>query len=224
MTTIGPAAAAVLYGMAAVILLVGRSIQQRRTTGSSGFRGFRGAARDPAARIAGAAFVLALLLGVLAPLLATTRLLPVLGSGTGAISAGQVGVGVAVTVASLVLAMVAQHTMGASWRIGVDSDERTDLVSHGVFGLVRNPIFTALVIIQLGTTVMAPTWPALLGVVMMLVACQVQVRLVEEPYLQRIHGRSYLAYAAQTGRFVPGIGRVHGIPTRAQVTEPERLT
>jgi SAM-dependent methyltransferase len=40
------------------------------------------------------------------------------------------------------------------------------------------------------------------------VALEVQVRLVEEPYLLRTHGRAYAEYGARTGRFVPGLGRL----------------
>jgi protein-S-isoprenylcysteine O-methyltransferase Ste14 len=36
----------------------------------------------------------------------------------------------------------------------------------------------------------------------------VQVRLVEEPYLRRVHGCAYETYAARTGRFLPRIGRL----------------
>ena len=39
-------------------------------------------------------------------------------------------------------------------------------------------------------------------------AQQIQVRLVEEPYLRRVHGDAYRRYAASTGRFLPWIGRV----------------
>ena len=46
-------------------------------------------------------------------------------------------VGIAATV-------YAQVDMGDSWRIGVDPDETTTLVRTGVFGWVRNPIFTAM--------------------------------------------------------------------------------
>ncbi len=37
---------------------------------------------------------------------------------------------------------------------------------------------------------------------------QVQVRAIEEPYLVRTHGAAYTGYAARTGRFLPGIGRL----------------
>jgi protein-S-isoprenylcysteine O-methyltransferase Ste14 len=39
-----------------------------------------------------------------------------------------------------------------------------------------------------------------------MVALELHVRLIEEPYLQRIHGEEYAAYATQVGRFLPGIG------------------
>lgn len=47
--------------------------------------------------------------------------------------------------------LAAQQAMGRSWRIGVDTDERTELVTEGVFGLVRNPVFTAMIVAVGGT-------------------------------------------------------------------------
>jgi protein-S-isoprenylcysteine O-methyltransferase Ste14 len=40
------------------------------------------------------------------------------------------------------------------------------------------------------------------------VAVQLQVRLVEEPYLRRLHGETYADYAQRVGRFFPGVGRL----------------
>jgi protein-S-isoprenylcysteine O-methyltransferase Ste14 len=65
---------------------------------------------------------------------------------------------------------------------------------------------------QVGTVLMASTWPGLSGVVAMVVACQVQVRLDEEPYLLRSHGRAYQVYAATTGRFLPCVGWLAAAP------------
>ena len=62
--------------------------------------------------------------------------------------------------------------------------------------------------LQVGTAAMALTWLSLLGAALMFAACQVQTRLVEEPYLLRHHEDSYRGYGAQTGRFVPGCGRL----------------
>lgn len=43
-----------------------------------------------------------------------------------------------------------------SWRIGVDVTERTALVTSGPFGVVRNPIFTSMLITSLGLSFAVP--------------------------------------------------------------------
>lgn len=151
------------------------------------------------------------LAGAVSPLLAAAGRLPLLGP------AGRAGVGVrlagaGVAVAGLGLAWVAQSAMGTSWRIGVDESEDTALVTGGIFATVRNPIFTAMIAAQAGTAMMAPTWLSVAGVGLLVTACQVQVRGVEEPYLVRRHGSGYLSYAARTGRFLPRLGRLHPAP------------
>jgi hypothetical protein len=44
--------------------------------------------------------------------------------------------------------------------------------------------------------------------VLLVVALELQTRLIEEPYLSRIHGEQDADYAARVGRFLPGIGRL----------------
>ncbi len=96
---------------------------------------------------------------------------------------------------------------GHSWRIGVDPRETTELVTTGVFARARNPIFTAMVAAQAGTVLMAPSWPSLVALTALVVAIELQVRRVEEPYLRKTHGAGYLDYSARVGRFVPLLGR-----------------
>jgi protein-S-isoprenylcysteine O-methyltransferase Ste14 len=116
--------------------------------------------------------------------------------------------GAALFVAGLTGIVVAQEAMGASWRIGVDPAERTELVTHGPFALVRNPIFSFLVLVQVGTALLVPSVVAFAGIVLQLASVELQVRLVEEPYLLQAHGSSYADYARRVGRFLPGAGRL----------------
>ena len=111
-------------------------------------------------------------------------------------------------VVGIVGTLAVQLQMGSSWRIGVDDSERTELVTSGTFALVRNPIFTVMAIAGAGLAVMTPNVVALAGFLVLLLALQLQVRVVEEPYLLRAHGQTYSAYAARTGRFLPGLGRL----------------
>jgi protein-S-isoprenylcysteine O-methyltransferase Ste14 len=116
----------------------------------------------------------------------------------------------AVRIAGMTLALIgigavfaAQSDMGASWRANVDYSERTDLVCTGMFAVVRNPIFTLIVVTTFGLVLMTPNVVAIAGVVLIALGISLHVRLVEEPYLRAVHGDAYLEYAARVGRFLP---------------------
>jgi protein-S-isoprenylcysteine O-methyltransferase Ste14 len=177
---------------------------RRAGTGSSALRHFPDPAGSPQwwARLlalggilAGIVSPFADLLGLLEPFSALAAPAFVL-VGTGAYATG------------FAITLVSQAAMGASWRIDVDPDVRTELVTSGPFQLVRNPIQTGIALTAIGLFLVLPS--ALSGgmLVAFLAAQQVQVRLVEEPYLSRLHGEAYRGYAARTGRFLPGIGRL----------------
>jgi protein-S-isoprenylcysteine O-methyltransferase Ste14 len=110
-----------------------------------------------------------------------------------------------VVVAGIGALFAVQLAMGRSWRVGVDPDEVTALVVSGPFAVVRNPIFSLMVVTAIGFALLVPTWVSVLGLVVLVVSIEVQVRLVEEPYLRRVHGAAYDDYCAGVGRFVPGL-------------------
>ena len=116
--------------------------------------------------------------------------------------------GMALAIVGIVSSLGAQLAMGASWRGDVDPNVQTPLVATGPFRLVRNPVLTATAATAIGLALMVPNALAVLMLVAFLVSMQVQVRLVEEPYLERVHGAAHRDYAARTGRFLPGLGRL----------------
>ena len=101
----------------------------------------------------------------------------------------------------------AQLSMGTSWRIGQDASERTELVAHGLFRAVRNPIYSAMLVTVSGLTLLCCSWITASAFATLLIALELQVRAVEEPYLARVHGDAYARYAAIVGRFIPILGR-----------------
>lgn len=198
-----PVTALALYLVFAAVGFGWRSWTQRRRTGSTGFRGVSG---RPGSLDwwAGVGFVGAILAGAAAPLLQLSGILTPIGIlHTPAVQA----TGLVAAIAGFAGTLYAQHGMGESWRIGVDPGETTLLVRTGVFGWVRNPIFTAMLVFAAGIALIAPNSLALAAFVVLLAAIELQVRVVEEPYLARIHGHAYIDYRAEVGRFVPGIGR-----------------
>ncbi|WP_369134221.1 methyltransferase [Modestobacter sp. I12A-02662] len=190
-----------LYVVALVVLFGVRSWVQRRRTGHTGFHGLSGTPAD-AGWWGGVLFMVAIVLGLAAPLLV------VLGATPTDPPVGVEVVGLGLALVGFAATLAAQTGMGASWRIGVDPAERTELVTTGVFASVRNPIFTAMVLAQSGVVLMVPTWVGAGALAALVTAVQLQVRAVEEPYLRNAHGDAYARYAARTGRFVPGVGRL----------------
>ena len=209
MTTTDPEMALAWWALAlfAVYLTLGfvlRSVLQYRATGDTGFRGISGPVGS-ARWWAGVLFVLALLTGVLGPVAALLGMQPI-----GVLSHHYVQTAAAVAaVVGIVLTVLAQLEMGSAWRIGVREGERTALVTQGWFSLVRNPIFSAMALTGAGLAFMVPNAVAVGGLVLLLVALQRQVRVVEEPYLRVLNGAAYTSYEQSVGRFVPLLGRRH---------------
>jgi protein-S-isoprenylcysteine O-methyltransferase Ste14 len=182
-----------------LVALVGRTVVQWRRTGDSGLRV---RTSPPGERVVfGAAIAVMLValvaaaVGALDPVAALDR-------------AGVRWAGLVTAIVGAVATVVAQLDLGASWRIGVDPDERTDLVTGGLFAVARNPIFTAMIVTVVGLAFASPTWLALAGAAVTVLSIELQVRRVEEPYLLATHGAAYRQYAAGVGRFVPVLGRL----------------
>lgn len=191
-----------------------RSWVQMRRTGSTGFKGISG--RPGSGEwFGGVLFVVALAAGAAAPALVLADVIETIPA-LDAQAAHMIGI--AMFAAGMGGLLWAQGVMGNSWRVGVDTLETTDLVTGGPFAVVRNPFFSALLPAALGLALMVPAALAFAGAVVLLAAVELQVRLVEEPYLQLTHGRAYAEYAADVGRFAPGVGRLQPRPSDARGT------
>jgi len=165
-----------LFALFGVLGFGWRSWIQYRRTGSTGFRGISGRPTD---WIAGVGFVIALVVAVAAPILQRANIIEPIGS----LRMFWVQVaGIAVATAGIAATVYAQLAMGDSWRIGVDEQETTTLVT--------------------------PNLMAFAGFILLVATIELQVRLVEEPHLLRTHGAAYRTYAAGVGRFIPRVGLI----------------
>ncbi|MEV6062308.1 isoprenylcysteine carboxylmethyltransferase family protein [Nocardia asteroides] len=192
-----------LYALFGALGFGWRSWRQHRATGSTGFRGISG--RPGSLEwLAGVGFIVAISVGLAAAILQATGVVTPLAMIT---AAPIQSAGFVLAAAGIAATLHAQNQMGESWRIGVDADETTALVRGGVFAMVRNPIFTAMLTFAAGIALIIPNPVAIAGFVLLVTTIELQVRVVEEPYLARVHGADYRDYCATTGRFVPGVGR-----------------
>ncbi|HSD23010.1 MAG TPA: isoprenylcysteine carboxylmethyltransferase family protein [Solirubrobacterales bacterium] len=196
-------AAWMLAGFAVLTFGV-RVLVQLRTTGETGLIGLRGGAGLPD-WLSGILFIGGMAMGVVSVTLALDDSLETIE----ALDRTPINViGVVLAAAGGSAVFLAQLGMGASWRIGVSDDQDTDLVTTGWFSLVRNPIYSAMIVGWSGFALMVPTWLSIAAVFLIAAGLELQVRAVEEPYLLRTHRDEYRRYASGAGRFIPGIGRI----------------
>ncbi|MGX6450258.1 methyltransferase family protein, partial [Patulibacter sp. S7RM1-6] len=112
-------------------------------------------------------------------------------------------VGAVLLVGGTAWAFWAQLVMRDAWRVGQDESEALELVTAGPFRRVRHPIYGGMAAIALGVTMLDPTYPGALGVLVLVAGAHVQALRVEEPHLRERHGLAYHEWARRTGRFLP---------------------
>lgn len=193
-----PALALVIFAAMFLVVFVLRSVIQKRRTGDTGIRaGVLDAPVGSLEWIAGLMLVVAILTAVGAPVAELAGLEPWTESNWFR------GIGALIALAGTTLTFLSQLSMGDSWRIGIDPNERTHLVTNGAFRIVRNPIFSAVIVVAVGLAMMVPNPISATGIALVISAIELQVRAVEEPHLRELHGQQYKDYEAQVGRFLP---------------------
>jgi protein-S-isoprenylcysteine O-methyltransferase Ste14 len=118
--------------------------------------------------------------------------------------------GVAVAAGAFGATLVCWKRMGRSWRMGINPDEKTNLIVTGPYAYLRHPIYALSGLMMLGSMAVVPS-PVLLaaGVIHILLLRWEAAR--EESYLLATHGEAYAAYQRATGRFVPWPGRKYRV-------------
>lgn len=96
--------------------------------------------------------------------------------------------------------------MGDRWRMGIDREGRTALVTRGPYAVVRHPIYSFQLLMLVGAGILLPSWFPVIVLALHLVCIWIKA-LDEEAYLLQVHGTAYRAYLKRTGRLLPALRR-----------------
>lgn len=102
---------------------------------------------------------------------------------------------------SLFWIFIAQLHMANSWRIGIDDENKTELITNGLFSVSRNPIFLGILVADLGLFFVIPNAFTLLIGILSFSTIQTQVRL-EEVFLKQQHAKDYDDYCKRVRRWI----------------------
>ena len=110
--------------------------------------------------------------------------------------------GFSVGVIGLAICLYAQIKMGASWRVGIDEQVKTQLITTGLYAFIRNPTYLGIFLLNAGVWLIWPTWTVFVLNMLFVIFLEIQVRC-EEDYLLATHKEAYFDYSKRTKRYIP---------------------
>lgn len=108
--------------------------------------------------------------------------------------------GVILGAAGVLVFILAMATMRDSWRAGIPAEDKTALVTTGIYRFSRNPAFLGFDLVYLGL-LLAFFHPVHLIFALFAVGMLHLQILQEEAFLEKTFGGEYLDYKKKTGRY-----------------------
>lgn len=109
--------------------------------------------------------------------------------------------GGAALVAGLIIFIWALASFGNAWRIGIDHQRPGGLVTQGIFGHTRNPVFIFLDLYFIGTALINRDIFFLIVAIAVVAGIHYQIKQ-EEQFLRKHYGREYERYRQRVPRYL----------------------
>ena len=110
--------------------------------------------------------------------------------------------GAVIGVIGVTIFIIAVVQMRDSWRAGVPENDKTELVTGGIFSISRNPAFLGFDLVYIGILMMFFNYVLLVATIFASVMIHFQIVNVEEEFLQKAFGEEYLLYKKRVNRYV----------------------
>ncbi len=105
-------------------------------------------------------------------------------------------------VAGLVIAITARRALAGNWSSQVAIKEGHELITSGLYRYIRNPIYSGMLLMVLGSVLSFGTLSACIGFVVVLAGMVLKLR-GEERILSEHFGREYAAYKQHSKALIP---------------------
>lgn len=103
-------------------------------------------------------------------------------------------IGVAVFIAAVL-------QMRDNWRAGVQKEDKTELVTSGIYSVSRNPAFLGFDLMNIGILLLCFNWCLSLATIAVIVLFHLQIVNVEEDFLTEAFGDEYIQYKKSVCRY-----------------------
>ena len=117
------------------------------------------------------------------------------------LSVGLAAAGAVIGIAGDIIFALAVYTMKDSWRAGLAREDKTKMVTGGIYKISRNPAFLGFDLVYTGILLMFFNWALLFFSAFAMIMLHLQI-LQEEKYLQEVFGEEYISYRERTYRYI----------------------
>jgi protein-S-isoprenylcysteine O-methyltransferase Ste14 len=107
-------------------------------------------------------------------------------------------------ISGLAIALIARRTLGKNWSGIAAIKKDHELITTGLYHYVRNPIYTGMLLMFLGTALSFDTLSACIGFLLILLTIWVKLKQ-EEALLTEHFAGEYLSYKNRTKMLIPFI-------------------
>lgn len=101
-----------------------------------------------------------------------------------------------------IIFIISVLTMKESWRAGVSYEEKTDLITDGIYQISRNPVFLGFDLVYTGMCFMFFNPVLVVISLLAIIMFHLQIKYVEEPFLKQEFKEQYLQYYQQVNRYI----------------------
>ena len=92
--------------------------------------------------------------------------------------------------------------MKDNWRAGVQREEKTELVTNGIYSISRNPAFLGFDLMYIGIMIAFFNWYLCIATCLVMVLFHLQIVNVEEEFLVEAFGDEYIKYRKKVCRYL----------------------
>ena len=110
-------------------------------------------------------------------------------------------IGLIILALGVVAFIVSVLQMKDNWRAGVQREEKTELVTTGIYSISRNPAFLGFDLMYIGIVITFFNWYLCVATCIVLVLFHLQIVNVEEDFLIEAFGDEYIKYRKKVCRY-----------------------
>lgn len=110
-------------------------------------------------------------------------------------------IGISIGIIGDIVFLISVITMKNSWRVGISKNDKTKLITNGIYKISRNPAFLGFDLMYIGIVLLYSNVFTIIFSLFAIIMLHLQI-LEEEKYLEKNFKDEYTIYKSKTNRYL----------------------